>query len=58
MACNRCGGDYVVGKGGKLECNRCGYVVGDISLLFRDKPFDEVSDCQQLDENLPIEVRD
>ena len=58
MACNRCGGEYVVGEGGNLECSRCGYVVGDISLLFREKPFDKVDDHQKLEENLPAETRD
>ena len=47
--CKQCGGDYVVGAGGSLECNRCGHIVGDISLLFGEKPFDEMSECPRLD---------
>jgi hypothetical protein len=58
LGCNRCGGEYVVGEGGSLECNRCGYVIGDISLLFMERPFDEASNRQKLEDNVPVETRD
>ncbi len=56
MLCKQCGGDYIVGEGGKLECNQCGYVVGDISLLFRDNSLDEINSSQQLDDRARAEL--
>ena len=50
MACRKCNGDYVVGEGGRLECNRCGYVVGDISILLEEKPCEDVNQSRQFDE--------
>lgn len=49
MACRRCPGDYVVGEGGRLECSRCGHIVGDISLLFEEKPFEDLNQYRQPD---------
>ena len=48
----------MVGEGGSLECSRCGYIVGDISLLLRKKPFDEASDRQKFEDNQPAETHD
>lgn len=42
--CRKCGGDYVVGEGGTLECSKCGHIAGDISLLFGEKPFEDPGD--------------
>ncbi|MFC2001996.1 hypothetical protein ACFLUZ_05815 [Chloroflexota bacterium] len=42
--CKRCDGDYVVGEGGTLECNKCGHIAGDISLLLAEKPFEYPDD--------------
>ncbi len=44
----KCDGDYVVGKGGYLECSKCGPVGGDISRLFIDEPTDQ---CLQPESN-------
>jgi len=55
LACNNCGGDYVVGEGGNLECGRCGHIVGDISLLFGDKPPKGTTQCPQSDDSTPEE---
>jgi hypothetical protein len=48
LACEKCNGDFVVGEGGRLECGRCGHIVGDISLLLGQKPFEGASHSQQL----------
>ena len=50
MACRKCDGDYVVGEGGRLECSKCGHIVGDISLLFGEKPFEDINQYQQPDD--------
>ncbi len=50
MACSKCGGDYVVGEGGSLECGRCGYIVGDISLLLEGNPLKDTKQYPQSDE--------
>lgn len=58
MGCSRCGGEYVVGEGGSLECGRCGYVVGDISLLFGERPLGRADDCQKQEGKPPAKTRD
>ena len=50
MSCNNCGGDYVVGEGGRLECNRCGNIAGDISLLLTKKPFEDTNQYARPDD--------
>ena len=52
MACSKCGGDYVVGEGGSLECGRCGHIVGDISLLFSGNPSEDLEQCPQYDDKV------
>jgi hypothetical protein len=51
LGCEKCNGDFVVGEGGRLECSRCGNIVGDISLLFKDKPFDNAGQYGQSPSN-------
>ncbi len=46
LACKKCNGDYIVGEGGRLECRDCGYIAGDISLLFKNTGQDRRFDFQ------------
>ncbi|MFC1962234.1 hypothetical protein ACFLWN_04240 [Chloroflexota bacterium] len=57
LVCKHCGGDFIVGAGGTLECNKCGHVTGDISLLFEKIPPDRLraaADCNNL---IPADTR-
>jgi transcription initiation factor TFIIIB Brf1 subunit/transcription initiation factor TFIIB len=53
--CRKCGGDYIVGEGGRLECNKCGHVIGDISLLFGKRPFEDINQYQLFAERVSEE---
>lgn len=55
MACSNCGGDYVVGEGGRLECTKCGHIAGDISLLLRRELLEDSTQFPQSGNIIPEE---